>query len=105
MVRLIRGLKIFFHQPLIRSTNILESKRHGSIVVYSMWHHEGCFLFIWLEHRDLVVLGECVYKGEHPMSGSEVNYLINLGQRKTILRASVVQIGVINTDSPFFTFL
>ena len=70
-----------------------------------MWHHEGCFLFIWLEHEDLVVLGECVYKGEHPMSGSEVNYLINLGQRKTILRASVVQIGVINTDSPFFTFL
>lgn len=67
--------------------------------------HEDSLLHVWLEYGDLVVLEECIYEGEHSMSGSGVNYLIYSGQRKTINQASVVQIGVIDIDSPFSTFL
>ena len=70
-----------------------------------MWHCEGRLLFVSLEHGDLVVFEECVYEGEHSMFDSGVYYFINSGQRKTILWSSVIQIGVINIDSPLSSFL
>ena len=66
-----------------------------------MWCHEGGFLLIWLEHRNLMVPGESVYEREHPVSGSGVNYLIYSGQWEVILWASVIQVSVIDIDSPF----
>ena len=78
------------HQPLISGSSILELKWHDLLPVQSARCYEGCLLFIWLEHGDLVVFGECIYEGEHFMSDSGVNYLIYLGQRKAILWANII---------------
>ena len=100
-----QGFEDLYHQPLISSANILEPKRHDLIAMQSMWHCEGHLLFVSLEHGDLVVFEECVYEGEHSMFDSGVYYFIYSGQRKTILWSSVIQIGVINIDSPLSSFL
>lgn len=71
-----QGFEDLCHQPLISSVNILELKRHEFVAVQSMWHHKGCLFLIWLKHGDLVVPGECVYEGKHPMPDNGVYYLI-----------------------------
>ena len=100
-----QGFEDLYHQPLISSASILKPKRHDLVAMQSVWHREGRLLFVSLEHGDLVVFEECVYEGEHSMFDSGVYYFINSGQRKTILWSSVIQIGVINIDSPLSSFL
>ena len=51
-----------------------------------------------------MVTKENVYEKEHPVSNSGVDYLIYLGQWEATLWASVIQVGVIDTDSPFTPF-
>ena len=46
-----------------------------------------------------MVFEESIYKGEHLMPDGGVDYLIYPGQGKNILWASIVQVGVINTNS------
>lgn len=70
-----------------------------------MWCYESCFFLVRLEHRDLVVIGERVYKIEHPLSGSRVHYLIYPRKWEAALWTSVIQVNVIDTDLPFSSFL
>ena len=65
---------------------------------------EDSFLFIWLEHRDLMVSGKRIYERKHPMSGSGVDNIIYLRQMEAILWASIVQIGIVNTNLPLSLF-
>ena len=41
-----------------------------------MWSHKGGILFIWLEHKNLMVTGERIYEREHPVIGSGIDYLV-----------------------------
>ena len=68
-----------FRQSLISSTSILKPKRHNLVAVQPMWCNKGCLFLIRMEHRDLVVSGESIKKGKHPMSGGSIDYLIYLG--------------------------
>ena len=55
-----------------------------------MWCHEGDFLLVQLEHRNLMVSRKNVYEREHPVPGSGVYYLIYSVQRKAIFWADVI---------------
>ena len=48
----------FLPWPLVGSTNVLESERHGFGTVQPLRCNKGYFLLIRLEHGDLVVSGE-----------------------------------------------
>ena len=58
---------------------MLELERNDFIAVQPVWCHEGCLFFIRLEHGDLVVSRENVYKGKDSMPDGGINYLIYLG--------------------------
>ena len=79
--------------------SVLEPKWHDFVAVQPLRCDKYGFLFIWLEHRNLMVSEKCIYERKHLVSGSGVDNLIYLRQRETILWVNVVQIGVINTDS------
>ena len=90
--------------PLHQLLYLIESTcTHDLATIQLVRCHESGLLLIWLEHRYLVVPEECIYEREHLMPSSGINYLIYSGQWKTILRASVVQVDVINIDSPLFS--
>ena len=69
-----------------------------------MRRYEGCFFFIRLEHWNLMITRENIYKRKHHVSSSGIDYLIYTGQRETIFWADVIQVGIINIDSPFTHF-
>ena len=48
---------------------------------------------------------EGVYEEEHSVPSSGINYLIYPGEKKTIIWTSIIQVGVIDTNSLFPTFL
>lgn len=100
-----QGFEYLCHQSLVSDASILEPKWHNLVAIQIVGRHEGCILLVWWDHGDLVVSGECIYEGEHSVSSSGIHYLIYLGQRKTILQVSIIQIGVVNTNSPFSIFL
>ena len=58
---------------------MLELERNDFIAVQPVWCHEGCLFFIRLEHGDLLVSRENVYKGKDSMPDDGINYLIYLG--------------------------
>ena len=58
---------------------MLELERNDFVAVQLVWCHEGCLFFIRLEHGDLVVSRENVYKGKDSMLDHGINYLIYLG--------------------------
>ena len=62
-------LKKFHHRPLVCCSYILEPKKHDVVVVQFSQCDEGHFLFIQLEHGDLVVLGGNIKEGKHFMPG------------------------------------
>lgn len=62
-------LKNFHHQPLVCCSYILEPKKHDVVAVQSLRCDESRFLFIQLEHGDVVVLGKGIKEGKHFMSG------------------------------------
>ena len=74
-----QGFEDLCHQPLVSGASILEPKQHDLVAIQSLWRHEGSLFFIWLEHGNLMVPGECVYEGEYSMPGSGLNYLIYSG--------------------------
>ena len=69
-----------------------------------MWCQKGGLLFIWLEHRNLMVTGEHIYEREHLVTGSGIHYLVYPRQWEAILWANIIQVGVIDIDSPFTPF-
>ena len=52
-------------------------------------------------HSDLIIARESVHEAEELVSSSGVHYEVDSGQGKAIFRASPVNIGKINADSPF----
>ena len=58
---------------------MLELERNDFVAAQPVWCHEGCLFFIQLEHGDLVVSRENVYKGKDSMTDGGINYLIYLG--------------------------
>ena len=55
------------HQSLRSGANVFESERHDFVAIKTVWGYEGCLLFVGGGHGDLVVSGEGVQEGEHPL--------------------------------------
>jgi hypothetical protein len=66
---------------------------------------EGCLLLVGLIHMYLVVSRESIHEGEELMHRCRVYKESNLGQWKTVLGVCFVEIGEIDTHSPFFAGL
>ena len=48
-----------------------------------------------------MVTGECIYEREHFVIGSGIDYLVYSWQGEAIIWANIIQVGVIDIDSPF----
>ena len=89
------------HQPLIGGSCILESEWHHTITTGSLRCDErGLFLAVWV-HTDLVIAGEGVHKTEMFMAGCGVHDEVDPWQREAVLWACFVDVGEVNTESPF----
>ena len=66
-----------------------------------MWSYEDCLLFVGRGHGDLVVSGEGVQEGEHPLPSSGVDNLVYPWQRETVFWACIIEVGVIDAHPPF----
>ena len=52
-------------------------------------------------HSDLIIARESVHEAEELVASSGVHYEVNSGQGKAVFRASPINIGKINAESPF----
>ena len=52
-------------------------------------------------HSDLIISRESVHEAEELVANSGVHYEVDPGQGKAIFRASPVNIGKVNPESPF----
>ena len=52
-------------------------------------------------HSDLIIARESVYEAEELVASSGVHYEVDSGEGKAVFRASPVNIGKINVESPF----
>ena len=52
-------------------------------------------------HSDMIIARESIHKAEELVASSGVHYEVDLGQGKAIFRASPVNIGKVNAESPF----
>ena len=52
-------------------------------------------------HSDLIITKESVHEAEELVASSGVHYEVDPGQGKAIFRASPVDIGKVNAESPF----
>lgn len=64
----------------------------------------GCGLVRFL-HRNLVIAQVSVEEAQHLTVGGGVDHLVNAQEGKQILRACLVEVGVINTHPPFIALL
>ena len=53
----------------------------------------------------MIITLESVHEAKELMANSGVHYEVDPGQGKTIFRASLVNIGKVNAESPFVVFL
>ena len=58
------------------------------------------FLGHWV-HSDLIITRESVHEGEELVTSNGVHYEVDSRQGKAIFRASLVNIGKVNAESPF----
>ena len=52
-------------------------------------------------HSDMIIARESIHKAEELVASSGIHYEVDLGQGKAIFRASPVNIGKVNAESPF----
>lgn len=53
----ISSLKNLIHHPLIRFTYVLQDEGNEVVPIVGTFNHEGGFVYIYFEHRELVVFG------------------------------------------------
>ena len=99
-VRPTKGLKIFVIS-LINDASVFESERHDFVAIKTMWRYEGYLFFVSRGHEDLVVSGEGVQEGEHPLPSNGIHNLIYPWQRETVFWAYIIEVGVIDAHPPF----
>ena len=63
-------------QSLISGASVFESEWHDFVTIKTVWRYEGCLFFVNRGHEDLVVSGEGVQEGEHPLPNSGVYNLV-----------------------------
>jgi hypothetical protein len=57
-------------------------------------------VFIGLEHLYLIIFGECIHEAQTFKPNYGIDQLVNAWQGERILRASLIEIGVVNTHAP-----
>ena len=92
------------HQSLISGASVFESEWHDFVAIEVMRCYEGCFFFVSRRHGDLVVFGEGVQEGEHPLPSSGVHNLIHPWQREIVFWACIIEVGVVDAHPPFAFF-
>ena len=51
-----------------------------------------------------MVLGKSIQKKQHPVSGGGVHYLVYPWEGKVVFKASIIEVSVVDVDSPFPPF-
>ena len=92
--------KNFIYQSLIGGPSIFQTKRHNFVTIDGSVGNKSSFLFILLGHTDLIVSGESVHEGHQWKTQSGVHQQVNARERIAVFRASFIQIGIVNTNSP-----
>ena len=70
------------------------------MVAASVGNEGGVFTIRWV-HQNLVIPREGIHEAEHLMTGRGVNKQIYAGERIAVFGASSVEVGVVDTESPF----
>ena len=92
------------HRYHVCGTNILEAKGHQSVMIYIPRCNEGRLFFIFLIYQNFVMACVTIQKLQHLVLSTIVNQNMNILQRKIILRASFVEISVVDTNLDFPIF-
>ena len=97
--------KDLVHQPLVSGPNILEAKRHNLVVVVCSVHHTSGLLLISWMHAYLVVAKVCIQEAMDIMASCPILQPVDAGERVRVLRARLVEVGVVNTHPPLVVSL
>ena len=92
-------------QPLKSCPGVLESERHHLVAVDGAISDEHCLVFIWWVHANLIVARIRIHEAQEVVACCGFHQLVDSWQRVVILRASCIEIGEINADSPFSILL
>ena len=93
------------HTTLVCSSRVFQAERHRDKAERPKKGDERSHELVGLFHGDLMVPGVRIKEAEGFAPRGRVNYLIYAWQRKQILRACLIEAGVVNTHSTFPTFL
>ena len=85
---------------MVGGSCVLESKRHYPIIIGSLCCDERGFFLVIEVHADLVVAGKCIHKTEKFVARDGVHDEVDPGQREVVLRACVVYVSKVDTESP-----
>ena len=66
---------------------------------------EHCFGFVFFNHLDLIITWESIHKEEEHVGYGVINQGIDMWQGKIILRASPIQISIVDAHAYFPIFL
>jgi len=88
-------------QPLVSGSSIFQPNWHHTVMVGASVDDEGCVFLVRRVHQNLVVSREGIHEIEHLMAGRGVNQQIYARKRIAVFRASSVEVGVVDTKSPF----
>jgi hypothetical protein len=78
------------HRPLVGGTRIFEPERHDLVAIDANRRAEGCVLFVFWRHFDLIIARITVHEGEDFIGGCMVNYDFDYWERKIIFGARLI---------------
>jgi len=94
-----QALEDFVNHSLERVSSILESEGYH-FVDFSV-SSEGCLVFIWWVHLDLTMPEIDVHEVKELVARRRLYQLIDPQKRITLLGASFIEVGKVDTNSPF----
>ncbi|KAI5324121.1 hypothetical protein L3X38_033194 [Prunus dulcis] len=98
-------LKDLIHEPLVGCSGVLQPKGHDLVAVGPSLDDERDLRLVILMHQDLMIARVGVHEAEQLIARSGIHELVNSRQWEVVFRACFIEVGVIDTDSPFALFL
>lgn len=88
------------HASLVRSSCVLQTKRHRDIAECAKGGDESGGMLVGFLHGDLVITGVCVKEGKEIAPDDRVHDLVNARERKGVLGAFLIEPSVVNAPPP-----
>jgi len=95
----------YINHLLQPNPNILESEGYHLVEVDSSTSNEGCLVFIWRVHLDLIIPGIGVSEAKEFVACRRLYQLINPRKGITVFRASFIEVGKVDANSPLTILL